>query len=108
MPVWERLSQALRAWQTFNWLFQPGPVTFDTNTQIPRYEWPKVTGLFMYRQLMSGDAEGVTERAGHGRPAGEWQPRELPLKCCAHAPRNQVQEHAPMVLMGRLASLPGL
>ena len=75
----ERLSQALGAWQTFNWLFQPGPVTFDTNTQIPRYEWPKVTGLSMYRHLMSGDAQGVTDLGGHGRPPGEWQPRELPL-----------------------------
>lgn len=25
-------------WQSFNWVFQPGPVTFDTNTQDPPIE----------------------------------------------------------------------
>ena len=33
----------------------------------------------MYRHLVSGDAEGVTDLGGHGRPAGEWRPGELPL-----------------------------
>ena len=63
----ERLPQPLRAWQSFNWLFQPSPVPFDTNTQIPPIKWSKVIGLSMYRHLMSGDAEGVTGLAGQGR-----------------------------------------
>ena len=104
----ERLSQALGAWQTFNWLFQPGPVTFDTNTQIPSDR--VVEG---HRAIYAPPTHERRRLRRHRycRPwkaGGGVAAKRAATQFCAHAPRNQVHEHAPLVLMGRLAALPGL
>ena len=73
----ERLPQALGAWQSCNCL-----VTNGLHTQIPRIEWPKVTG-----RQRNGDAKasGLRRRRSAGRGVAA---KRTATRCEVETPRR--------------------